>query len=1001
MLETNPKPENLRINGRFDKDGAIGLLTHHIVGSINNAFSSNMSIQWTIPTGILSDVFSLSILEYVTSLIWRRTKHDRDRERRVMTKTNTLSPIEDAIVCTSNSICENIAALSDKPKLLSQNILQYVRNLVEYTSQRVFPWGEESNPNDYEQKKKAYKYLENNCSDKKLQFLGQFHRLLQKSVSHYTIDGDGSERLMLKYYTYLLKLRALLHEKYGLDILQNLEDMPIPEDDSTIRYHDLVAKVINEFSAAADMGEMNDLIRVYVQKIRPFVVEGKIFYEITYSLAHDNTSKYDRQIAFTEIEMTDNYAAKIHILPASIEIFGTEIPIQIIDHWEVAIRPCEASLFTSVFGDKVSVNTNSSEFKALMAYLTRTKNSLLNLVTAPADQYNLVKQKCTIHAEKTPLFAALDQARKLLAVKGRGSNVIRYFLHKMNNKMMKPQYNPDECKALSGLHLQYGCIPFDTMPFATSLIRHNPRIGDLLECIDSTDHDHEFLGRAIRNQSEQNSMLFIPEEELNCFEDVDGLAQTYNSKVYGKHSQRHLHKYRGHWYIGENLDNTVSIMKTLDSLAASGDENRKDIDIWLNNNPDYGIGSDEQLNCLRTLFTKSKVALIYGAAGTGKTKFLEHISHLYSENRRLYLATTHTAVENLHRRIGDSNATFKTIASFLYDRTADVQYDIVFIDECSMVSTRDMREILDKAIFDKLVLAGDVFQIEAIRFGNWFLMAQGYLRPHTRMELKENHRNNDRFGLALMWDRVRNSEDSILEVCIKNKMVASLEEFAFNSLTRDEIILCLNYDGFFGINNINRIMQNHNTNSAVQWGTSTYKVGDPILFNEVGRFDNVIYNNMKGRIVSIEPEDEKIWFTIELDTLVPDPGHFGDYILIKDTNDGHSIIRFDVDKYDSVRDDDADMRSLVPFQVAYAVSIHKAQGLEYDSVKLVISGDFKRNLTQNIFYTAITRCREHLMLYWNAATEQNILDQFGKSEKTKDLRLLKQYVKEQLTSRRP
>lgn len=142
MLETNPKPENLRINGRFDKDGAIDLLTHHIVGSINNAFSSNMSIQWTIPTGILSDVFSLSILEYVTSLIWRRTKHDR--ERRVMTKTNTLSPIEDAIVCTSNSICENIAALSDKPKLLSQNILQYVRNLVEYTSQRVSPG--EKNP---------------------------------------------------------------------------------------------------------------------------------------------------------------------------------------------------------------------------------------------------------------------------------------------------------------------------------------------------------------------------------------------------------------------------------------------------------------------------------------------------------------------------------------------------------------------------------------------------------------------------------------------------------------------------------------------------------------------------------------------------------------------------------------------------------------------------------------------------------------------------------------
>ena len=54
--------------------------------------------------------------------------------------------------------------------------------------------------------------------------------------------------------------------------------------------------------------------------------------------------------------------------------------------------------------------------------------------------------------------------------------------------------------------------------------------------------------------------------------------------------------------------------------------------------------------------------------------------------------------------------------------------------------------------------------------------------------------------------------------------------------SEDEIILCLNYDGLYGINNINRILQMANPNSPIQWGLQTFKVGDPILFNESGRF---------------------------------------------------------------------------------------------------------------------------------------------------------------------
>jgi ATP-dependent exoDNAse (exonuclease V) alpha subunit len=52
-------------------------------------------------------------------------------------------------------------------------------------------------------------------------------------------------------------------------------------------------------------------------------------------------------------------------------------------------------------------------------------------------------------------------------------------------------------------------------------------------------------------------------------------------------------------------------------------------------------------------------------------------------------------------------------------------------------------------------------------------------------------------------------------------------------LTRTtEGILCLNYDGLYGINNINRFLQSSNPNSAVEWGSATYKIGDPVVFND-------------------------------------------------------------------------------------------------------------------------------------------------------------------------
>lgn len=96
-----------------------------------------------------------------------------------------------------------------------------------------------------------------------------------------------------------------------------------------------------------------------------------------------------------------------------------------------------------------------------------------------------------------------------------------------------------------------------------------------------------------------------------------------------------------------------------------------------------------------------------------------------------------------------------------------------------------------------------------------------------------------------------------------------------------------------------------------------------------------------------------------------------------------------MNKYRNTDGDDEDNDStIVPFQVEYAVSIHKAQGLEYESVKIVITNETEERITHNIFYTAITRSKNKLKIYWSPETEQTVLRRLEIKKAQKDAHLL-------------
>ena len=561
-------------------------------------------------------------------------------------------------------------------------------------------------------------------------------------------------------------------------------------DTELSEYHEKIVEKICYPSPGCSTSTYSD--RYYIQKIKPFFVNQRIYYEVTFTAANSKMSKFDRVIAFSRYEILSNYAVKLSIRNDSINVLGKDMTIQVIDGWNVSIRPCELDNFADIIGDHSKINAGTKEYTELMRFLTEIKMPLSELVVCSEQYYSFVKNQITSQTRTSHIFDVLDQCRELILSNKPGCNILKYLLYHLNNRIIKWQRWNDGCPLLSGLNLSYGCIPFDKMPFCTSLRNHNPRIYDLLDCLSEKDREHELFARQIQNNTEIDGMLFTAKKDIVGFDNIDALISTYNRKLYlPKHEHRKLMTFHDFVYIKGYADDSAFIIQKLRDLTTSGiAQYTGSVDSWMSKGS-YSIDSPEKREALRNMFAKSQVALIYGSAGTGKSTLINHISNFFSNQKKLYLANTHPAVDNMRRKVTASNREFNTIASFISEKNQHTECDVLIIDECSTVSNSDMRKVLEKATFKLLVLVGDVYQIESIYFGNWFDIARNFISKDSIFELTHPYRTQNR-NLLTVWERVRNLDIAILEPMVKSKYSVRLDESIFSHAEEDEIILCLN-----------------------------------------------------------------------------------------------------------------------------------------------------------------------------------------------------------------
>lgn len=835
-------------------------------------------------------------------------------------------------------------------------------------------------------------------------FIAHFDKFLQKSVSHFTPSYDGAERLLLKYYKYLLQLKKVMYDNYGMVILKNIGRFIDDTDKQTQEYYLKVSQSINSIKKEMPRTESDNY---YIDKVKPFYVNNDIYYEVTLEPVTNKTNKFQRITAFTHHDIFSNYSVALSFVDTRIAVFGTSYPIKVIVDWHVSIRPCEIDNFASLIGMHLDTRRGNNDYKILMDFITRTHLSLVDIIDLPADEYDGLEHELLLanQSSKSSIVTLLNKCRDISKRNLIGVNIIRYLLLHMNNTVIRDQrptsYQP---KTYADFNMSSKCMPFDKQPYAFYPRKHITSLYDLYQCIDASKHKAELLKRYIDNNTYSNHVLFTPIEELECFgrqEEVLALVTEFNESLYsGFRPGSEIGVYKNHLFINEHEEGIYTIIEALKKFSTESSFES----IYFSNNDvsalellpdDVRLDDPIKKEILVNMFSTSRVHCIYGAAGTGKTTLVNHISNLMLDTKRIYLAKTHPAVENLRRKVvfKKDEDEFVTIDQFTKrSKYATTEYDLIVVDECSTVQNQELIKILDRLGDAALVLMGDTYQIEAIGFGNWFSIIKNVMPKDCCHELTTPYRSTDTF-LRNLWDEVRNMQDVnvALERMVRSDYSHPIDEDIFQRKADDEIILCLNYNGLYGLNNINKLLQLNNPSPAVTIGVWQFKKDDPILFNDSERF-SCLYNNLKGKIIDIDDRGETVYFVIEVNiALTEDDVEFEDGLTLLQSDGKVSHVAFVVNRRKPYSSDNEETTNyhIVPFQIAYAVSIHKSQGLEFDSVKIVIADETEDRITHNIFYTAITRARNFLTIYWSPEVCDRILARIRPANSNKDYLLLK------------
>ena len=386
----------------------------------------------------------------------------------------------------------------------------------------------------------------------------------------------------------------------------------------------------------------------------------------------------------------------------------------------------------------------------------------------------------------------------------------------------------------------------------------------------------------------------------------------------------------------------------------------------------------QQYKAIQTAMT-ARAMILTGGPGTGKTTTVVGMIRLFeAQGKHITLTaptgraakrlseTTHREAKTIHRLLEFS----PKINNFKRDRQNPLDTDVVIVDETSMVDLLLMNRLM-QAIrpTTTVILIGDVDQLPSVGAGNVLKalidsqkipviqLTEIFRQAQESMIVTNAHRINKGDLPELTGDADRNfffieeeDPEEITELICS--LISDRLPSHYNYHPIDDIqLLCPMRRGVLGTENLNKRLQEVlNTpyttptthpfikkhigpgtyNQTPSPGNQTitaggFRVGDKVMQIR-NNYDYDVFNGDIGRVVAIEQLDKKVHI------------QYPDKQVLYDT---------------------ADLGELV---LAYATTIHKAQGSEYPAVVIPLHTQHYIMLQRNLLYTGITRAKERVVI---------------------------------------
>ena len=791
---------------------------------------------------------------------------------RIREPLNYVDIIEKNIYNIDSKICgiiDDYKVLRDSQKV-ADYVIQFLRTYLETIAARIYAYENPDKPTPIRGKDKWYtQYIKALKETNEYGYIWMFHHSLQIVTSHYVPAEDGAVRFMEGHINLLYQLRNHMREMFGLNLMENLEDYPQEKNEELNPYYRKIYNSLREIQVEESAEHTKD--RYYIMRKKYRFVDGRGFFEYTLAYAQEEITKFDRFVVYSFSDIPDNYSIQCDFAHTSVDFNGIDIDIKCLVAWTVSIRPCELEKIAAIAGYEVTVRSYNTFYRAMMKFLSKKGMNLLDILLADENDYDIYSEQVQIG--QTSKFAEVfNKLRDIIINDKSGCNIIRYLISFLRNDVIRDQLADCPNNRLSYLYLKNEAIPFDEMPYASSLYKHNVTTSRLHRCLDIDDCEHQYLSAMVNNKAYDSNTLYVAVDEKSldyCLYEKD----IFNKNLYKSEKQqlRRIESFFNYLYVKNYFELTKAIIGKLQQYTSEG---VRDYLQTINEKSEAieKIDDNEKKKIVSNIFKHSRLGMIYGAAGTGKTKVAEHIAKIFDDKNILLLANTNAAKNNLQDRI-NAFCDCYTVHDYIKNKNSNKIYDIVIVDECSTICNEDILQLLEKCNSEAYLLLGDIHQIEAIKFGNWFNFARYFIEKNSVYELSTPYRAKNNNTLLNMWSYVRHYDENMFERLQANGYISILDESIFEK-TEDEIILCLGYDGLYGVNNINRYMQKVNLSNPIEWGNWVYKVGDKVLFNDNKRFGGVLYNNLKGTIVAIDRKAEEIVFQIQIDKKISDRAIF-------------------------------------------------------------------------------------------------------------------------------